>query len=66
MTRPLLISIEVVDKENNPFKVDTPEKYAQLMGMLGELASHYAWEYPNNYPILPTFVIEEDEGINYG
>lgn len=65
--RPLLIALEVEDKDGKPFKVDTPLKYAQLMSMLGELGMHYAWEYPDHYPILPTFVVyEEDEGINYG
>lgn len=54
---PLIVRLDFED-----FKLRTMEDYKVLMIALGEAGLALAWEYPDYYPIFPTYVIDSSEG----
>ena len=61
MSTPLLVPIQIREKNNEPLIVRSEQDYWRLMRTIATLALTVISEHPQNFPIFVTQVLDESE-----
>jgi hypothetical protein len=61
MSIPLLVPIQIREKNNEPLIVRSDQDYWRLMRTIATVALTVIAEHPQNYPIFVTQVLDESE-----